>query len=292
MFSNIKEARLVVDRFEAHVDEYESGYIDALEYLIKETDDSLYMMKLGGWYYENRYFELAEKYYLMAAKKNDINAYSCLGYIYYYGRIGKKDYKKAYECYKKASDMGDIISGYKLADMYHHGYYVEKDEQKYKEIIMSLYDEVRFESDLFAPVPEIFSRLGRIYLSEGHQEEGIELLLQAKDFLGQRLWESTFFGDLSIMKYLIKDIYEVIKLDREHLDVFDLYYILTKESAVLITYDEIDFYIESYQDGSIKMNNVFYEDVDDFFSRAKLTINKPIYSVYGYLDDMKLIYLK
>ena len=292
MFSNTKEAKLVVDRFEEHVDEYESGYIDALEYLIKETDDSLYMMKLGGWYYENRYFELAEKYYLMAAKKDDINAYSCLGYIYYYGRLGKKDYQKAYECFKKASDMGDIISGYKLADMYHRGYYVKKDEQKYKEIIMSLYKEIRFESNLFAPVPEIFSRLGRIYLSEGKQNDGIELLLQAEDFLGQRLWESTFFGDLSIMKYLIKDIYEVIELDRSHLDIFDLYYILTKESAVLITYHYEDFYIRSYQDGSIEMNDVFYEDVDDFFSRAKLDFRTPIFSVYGKLDNMELIYCR
>lgn len=289
MFSSIKNAINVVNRFEEHVDEYESGYIDALEYLIKETDDPLYMMKLGGWYYESRHFDLAEKYHLMAAKKDDMNAYSCLGYIYYYGRIGKKDYKKAYECFKKASDMGDIISGYKLADMYHRGFYVDKDEQKYKEIIMSLYEEVKDEINLFAPVPEIFSRLGRIYLSEGKRYDGIMLLLKAKDFLGQRLWESTFFGDLSIMKYLIKDIYEVIELDQDHLDVFDLYYILTKESIVRITYNQIDFYIRSDQDGTIEMNDILYEDVDDFFSRAKLDLRTPIFSVYDQLDDMKLL---
>lgn len=289
MFDNINDALRIVEGFELH-HEYESGYIDALEYLIRETDDSLYMMKLGGWYYENRHFDLAEKYYLMAADKDDMNAYSCLGYIYYYGRIGKRDYKKAYECFKKASDMGDIISGYKLADMYHRGYYVDKDEQKYKEIIMSLYEEVKDEINLFAPVPEIFSRLGRIYLNEGKRYDGIMLFLKAKDFLAQRLEHSTFFGDLSIMKYLIKDIYEVIELDLDHLDIFDLYYILTKESLVRITYKHNDFYIESYQDGTIEMNDVLYEDVDDFFSRAKLDLRTPIFSVYDQLDDMKLLH--
>lgn len=292
MISNKDEAIRVIYGFEQSQEYNEIGYIDALEYLISETDDSLYMMKLGGWYYEQRHFDLAEKYYLMAAQKNDMSAYSCLGYIYYYGRTGHKNYKKAYECFKKAGDMGDIISGYKLADMYHRGYYVDKDEKKYKEIIESLYDLVKDETDLFAPVPEIFSRLGRIYLSEGNKYEGIMLLLKAKDYLAQRLWKSDFFGDLSIMKYLINDIYKVIELDLENLDVFDLYFILTHISKVLITYRHHNYYIESYQDGSIKMNDMYFEDVDDFFSRAKLNTWTPVYSLYDQLDNMELLLCK
>ena len=49
--------------------------INALEYLIKETNNPEYMVELGGWYYGQKQFDLAEEYYLMAAKLDYNNAY-------------------------------------------------------------------------------------------------------------------------------------------------------------------------------------------------------------------------
>ena len=96
--------------------------INALEYLIKETNNPEYMVELGGWYYGQKQFDLAEEYYLMAAKLDYNNAYECLGYIYYYGRVGQPDYEKAFHYYKLASDQGNLVAAYKLADMYKNGY--------------------------------------------------------------------------------------------------------------------------------------------------------------------------
>lgn len=72
-------------------------YTEALSFIIESTKDPRVMMELGGWYYENRHFDLALKYYEMAAEYNNTEAYVCLGYIWYYGRTGEKDFEKAFK---------------------------------------------------------------------------------------------------------------------------------------------------------------------------------------------------
>ena len=93
-------------------------YYDLVHPQYEETNNPEYMVELGGWYYGQKQFDLAEDYYLMAAKLNYVDAYECLGYIYYYGRVGQPDYEKAFHYYKLASDQGNIVAAYKLADMY------------------------------------------------------------------------------------------------------------------------------------------------------------------------------
>lgn len=114
-------------------------YTEALRFLIEEAKDADYMVELGGLYYESRQFDLALKYYELAAEYNNLYAISNLGYIWYYGRTGERNYEKAFYYFDKARQMGDIIAAYKVADMYKNGYFVEKDYVKYKEIIEELY---------------------------------------------------------------------------------------------------------------------------------------------------------
>ncbi len=256
-----------------HSKEDDFKFIECLEFLIHETSDPEYMMILGGYYYEHKQFDLAEEYYLMAAELNYLRAYSCLGYIYYYGRTNEPDYKKAFEYFKKSSDCGDIASSYKLADMYRNGYYVNKDYDKYAEIIKSLYPKVKNATNLFDPLPEIFSRLAKIYKKEGNIGEAVNLLYRAKDFQAQRLQYSDFFGDLTIMKYIIYDLYDVEELDIEAVDLFDLYYVLKFPCKVIIYIDEKEYIVEVIKEDNnlyIVMDGTSYEDVDDFFSRATL----------------------
>lgn len=92
-----------------------------MDYIIRTTKDLKAMMSLGGYYYDERKFELALKYYEMAAEYKIDSAYECLGYIWYYGRTGTKDYEKAFNYYKLAKDAGNIVAAYKLADMYKNG---------------------------------------------------------------------------------------------------------------------------------------------------------------------------
>ena len=263
--------------------------INALEYLIKETNNPEYMVEIGGWYYGQKQFDLAEEYYLMAAKLDYNNAYECLGYIYYYGRVGQPDYEKAFHYYKLASDQGNLVAAYKLADMYKNGYYVQKDYPKYVQIIKSLYPLLQGATNTFDPVPEIYSRLAKIYVEEGNEDQAIQLLLIAKEFQSQRLIYSQFFGDLTIMKYIVNDLYSLIQFDPNYMDLFDLYYALQKPCKVAIEILGEDHIIEAkYEDGLffICMDDKNYEDVDQFFLKAKIN-GEPLSTQYvnvNYID--------
>lgn len=80
-----KAQQILDDYYDLTHTNYEDdiSLIHALEFLIQETKDPEYMVELGGWYYEQRQFDLAEEYYLMAASLEYVDAYECLGYIYY-----------------------------------------------------------------------------------------------------------------------------------------------------------------------------------------------------------------
>lgn len=265
--------------------------INALEYLIKETNNPEYMVELGGWYYGQKQFDLAEEYYLMAAKLDYNNAYECLGYIYYYGRVGQPDYEKAFHYYKLASDQGNLVAAYKLADMYKNGYYVQKDYPKYVQIIKNLYPKIQGATNTFDPVPEIYSRLAKIYVEEGNEDQAIQLLLIAKEFQSQRLIYSQFFGDLTIMKYIVNDLYSLIQFDPDYMDLFDLYYALQKPCKVAIEILGEDHIIEAkYEDGLffICMDDKNYEDVDQFFLKAKIN-GEPLSTQYVNVNYIEIL---
>ena len=265
--------------------------INALEYLIKETNNPEYMVELGGWYYGQKQFDLAEEYYLMAAKLDYNNAYECLGYIYYYGRVGQPDYEKAFHYYKLASDQGNLVAAYKLADMYKNGYYVQKDYPKYVQIIKDLYTKIQGATNTFDPVPEIYSRLAKIYVEEGNEDQAIQLLLIAKEFQSQRLIYSQFFGDLTIMKYIVIDLYSLIQFDPDYMDLFDLYYALQKPCKVAIEILGEDHIIEAkYEDGLffICMDDKNYEDVDQFFLKAKIN-GEPLSTQYVNVNYIEIL---
>lgn len=265
--------------------------INALEYLIRETNNPEYMVELGGWYYGQKQFDLAEDYYLMAAKLNYVDAYECLGYIYYYGRVGQPDYEKAFHYYKLASDQGNLVAAYKLADMYKNGYYVQKDYPKYVQMIKDLYPKIQGATNTFDPVPEIYSRLAKIYVEEGNEDQAIQLLLIAKEFQSQRLIYSQFFGDLTIMKYIVNDLYSLIQFDPDYMDLFDLYYALQKPCKVAIEILGEDYIIEAkYEDGLffICMDDKNYEDVDQFFLKAKIN-GEPISTQYVNVNYIEIL---
>ena len=126
-------------------------YMEALDFLIHETGNDRYMVELGSHYYEARQFDLALKYYELAAECDNIDAMMGLGYICYYGRTGTRDYEKAYHYYERARIRGNLVAEYKIADMYKNGYYVEQDRERYRQIIESLYPKVCNARRLHAP---------------------------------------------------------------------------------------------------------------------------------------------
>jgi len=286
----VKEARKIVDDFREDKIPSEDEvfmFTEAMNFLIEELHDPQDMMWLGGYYYEQKRFDLALKYYEMAATFDYDPAYECLGYIWYYGRTGEKDYKKAFEYFSKLMEKGDPVSTYKVADMYKNGYYVDKDTERYEKIIEDLYPKVKGMDNVFDPVPEVFTRLARIRKSQGREDDAVDLYVYAKDFLAQRIKHNAFFGNLNIMKWLIDDLYEIIEFDEEFMDLYDLYYALRTPRKISFMYEYADEmqHVESVMEGDeciVCFNGKWFHNRDDFFKGACIN-NRKLTSIY---DDL------
>lgn len=272
----IIEARKIVRAFYNNTnptDEDRFIYTEAERYLIEEAKDPVAMAGLGAYYYEQKQFDLACKYYEMAAEYDHLHAFLGLGYIWYYGRTGERDYEKAFYYYNKAKEKGNIVASYKVADMYKNGYYVEKDTEKYKEIIEELYPRVQNAYWTNEPLPEIYTRLAKIRSDEGKNEEALELYDQARDFQARRIQTHPFFGDLNIMKWMINDIYKLREFDPENFEFYDLYYLLQEPVKVRFRFEDQTCEVEMSEENGepgIRFGEIWYHTVDDFFQKATL----------------------
>ena len=267
--------KIIADFFNKnnYTEDEEFEFIEALDFMIRETADPRYMMDLGGHYYAKRIFDLALKYYDMAAAAGYEPANECLGYVWYYGRTGTKDYEKAFKYFTAAAERGNLVARYKIADMYKNGYYVDKDYAKYKEIIRELYPEVKDLTHLDDPLPEVFTRLAAIETEEGNPEEAIELYFHAKWFLAQRIKYNPFFGNLNIMKWLIEDLYKLTEPDPDDIDLFDLYYWLTRPCKITFCVDGEEHAVSCVEENGefvINLEDQWYRNVDDFFKKANI----------------------
>ena len=272
----IKEAQKIAREFDENRNPSEDDifvFTEAMNFLIDKKHDPADMMYLGGYYYEIKRFDLALKYYEMAATYDYDPAYECLGYIWYYGRTGERDYKKAFEYFSKMMDKGNLVATYKVADMYKNGYYVDKDLEKYKSMIESLYPKVKKCNNVFDPVPEVYTRLARIRVEEGKEEDAVNLYLYAKDFLAQRISYNAFFGNLNIMKWLIDNLYDLIEFDNDFFDFFDLYYLLKSPHKIEFCYEDQVMHLESEIEGeecNVCFNGKWFRNRDDFFKDAEV----------------------
>ncbi|MBR2751803.1 MAG: sel1 repeat family protein [Clostridiales bacterium] len=286
-----KQARNIVERFYRKSNPTEDDnfvFTEALGFLIETEKDPRAMMELGGYYYELRNFDLALKYYNMAAESDYEEAWECLGYVWYYGRTGTKDYKKAFEYFSKCMDKGNVVATYKVADMFKNGYYVEKDEEKYEKLIESLYPRVKNARNLGQSLPEVFTRLAKIRVKQGKKTEAVDLYLRAKDFLAQRISYNAFFGNLNIMNWLICDLYDLIEFDEDDFDFFDLYYLLKKPCVVQFYYARNKYTVEAQMEDEncvIRFGDKWYRDVSDFIAKAtirNLPLTKINRELYGF----------
>lgn len=256
--------------------EEEFQYLEAGDYLIQKLDDYSVAENIGGYYYGKKEFKLAYKYYLLAKELGSSWANSGLGYIYYYGRVDTPDYKKAYESFNavlkdhRATTFSKIEATFKIADMYKNGYYVEKDINKYREMIESLYKNLE---ENYGYLPEINTRLASIRIEEGRKEEALELLQEARFQLASRLTVNRFFGDLTRMKWLIKDLYTIKQFDKNNMDLYDLYHLCKEEHLITFEFENERYEIESKEENgemNIRWNATWYRNIDEFFSKATI----------------------
>ena len=290
----IKEAKSIIKEYEFKsvlTSEEEFMLTEAFNFLIDKTKDTRYMVRLGGYYYEIKNFDLALKYYEMADSYGDDWAPEGLGYIWYYGRTGEKDYEKAFKYYSKAAKNGYIKSEMKIADMYKNGYYVDKDYDKYCEIIEKLYKKVKDGAPWYEKT-DILIRFAKIRKEQGRTQEAIDLLLEARHYLAYKIESNPFFGDLNVMKWLLDDLYEMTEIDLADLNIFDLFYLSKKPCKVSFMYDDKEYIAESVaeDDGSISVhfNGKWYRDVDDFFTNAEIN-GERVPVLYSFIYAVKVI---
>ena len=270
-----REAEEIINKYESKsilTAEEEFLLTEAFSYLIEETKDPNYMVRLGGYYYGRKDFDLALKYYEMADTYGSTWAAEGLGYIWYYGRTGEINYEKAFHYYSKAAKQGYSQSLMKVADMYRNGYYVEKDYDKYCKIIEELYERLKYKY-AWGVRNDVLIRLARIRKEQGDTEEAIRLFLEARLYLTDKLVSDQFFGDLSVMSWLIKDLYEITEIDMSDLDLYDLYYLMRKPCKVAFLYKGDEYTVEAVEDEggvSIRFGDKWFRSIEDFFLKAEL----------------------
>ena len=285
----LKDAQTIRERF-AYQDNLSDEdfflYSEAMQYLIEQTKNSGYMLELGGVYYERKDFDLALKYYEMSASFGNEEANICLGYIWYYGRTGTVDYKKAFEYYLGAPHHINAL--YKVADMYKNGYYVEKNYDKYKEIIEDIYAH-KIEQEKYY-IPEIYTRLAKIRSKDGRTDEAIRLYREARKQLAFRIYHNAFFGNVNIMKWLVEDLYKLTGIDMDNIDLFDLFELLKKPIKIkfFCDSDEHEHIVEAVEeDGEVIINfdGKWYRTADDLFMKAEIEGDRLVtlgYSVHDF----------
>ena len=179
--------------------------------------------------------------------------------------------------------------------MYRNGYFVEKDMDRYREIIEEMYPQIKDATNLGAPLPEIFTRLAKIRTEQGRTDEALHLYDIARDFLAQRIRWNPFFGNLNIMKWMIWDIYKIRKFNSVDFGFYDLYYILQKPARVRFTHyksiSELEIHeVEAVEEGgdiAVRFDDHWYHTVDDFFQKADLK-GTLLTALYEELYDFRL----
>ena len=272
----------------------EFKFTEALGYLIEETKNPKYMTELGWYYCSKKRFDLEIKYLEMAAEYGYLPAMEELGYMWYYGQHGEKDYDKAFLYFSKGAE-GDGTNGslwckYKLADMYRFGCSVEKDEDKYRDMIEDAYEKVKNPRYLNDPFPEISLRLAGIRADQGKKEEAIELLKKAKKFMAERLSVEAFWGHIEVMGRIIRFLYELQPFDTEAADFYDLFYLTDKPGKYTVKHNGKKVAIEVIdEDGekAIGYNGKWYRSFEDLCQKAELGSDK-LTTIYDEFYDVEV----
>jgi hypothetical protein len=268
-------------------------YTEALMYLIKSTKSPKYMTELAWFYAEKKHFVPELKYLEMAAEYDYIPALEELGYMWYYGQHGEKDYNKAFLYFSKGAEKGEgketLWCRYKLADMYHYGLGTQKNEAKYEELISEVWQEVNPPEYLNEPFPEIALRYAQIIASKGRKEEATKILKEAKKFLAERLSYDPFWGYISVMERIVKLLYTLENFTAESADFYDLFYLTDRPGKYTFSYAGKTESIEVTDEESekaIRFSGKFYRNFAEFCEKAEIR-SKKFTNIYDEIIDIE-----
>lgn len=291
------EARAIITDYylaESHSDDDKFLFVEALHFLIDAYHNPNDINNLAWHYAEEREFDLYRKYLEMAAEYGFHPAFEGLGYVWYYGQTGTVDYEKAFHYFSKGAESPDdylrICCEYKIADMYHFGYYVDKDEERYKSMIGRLYHEISHPEKLttiipseFLPNPSIYSRAAEIAAEEGMGFIAYILLENARILFAEYLQKNpSWWGNIEEMESVVMRLHELPDKHDDRINLYDLFWFAKKSCTMSFIYEEERFTIECIEEDRnivIKFNNKWYRDPRSFFEKATID-GRPITALY------------
>ncbi len=263
-------------------------YTEALYYLIDETKSPQYMAELAWFYCEEKIFDLEIKYLEMAAEYGYGPAMEELGYMWYYGQHGEKDYEKAFYYFSKGAESGSMWSEYKLADMYRYGCYVDKDEEMYKKLIRVAYEKIKNPNRLNDPYPEITYRMAGILVEEGNKTAAVMMLKSAKKFMAERLSYDPFWGHIEVMERIIRLMYSMIDVDKAKLDLYDIFGVMFPNTVFTLKMGKKKYKIEVDGEEAVKFDGNWYRNYKDFIQKATIG-NEKITKIYDELYGWEVL---
>ena len=173
----------IIGLYEAEIAEGEVGALNDLG-----------TMYYGGDHGCEQNYHKAVAYYEAAAEKGSLLAHENLGYCWYYGRTGKKDYEKAFRYFAYGALCGSISSTYKIGDMYQNGYYLPRNEMKayymYLRCLSMIDDDT--PADTAGP---LYLRLGKVFLNGIGAEKDCKYALECYQKAEAYLYEVLENGD-------------------------------------------------------------------------------------------------
>lgn len=149
---------------------------ELLEVSFYEDGNADAMNDLGAQYYDgargfDRDYAGAVECYERAAEKGSRQAWENLGYCHYYGKGVPVDYDKSFHYFAPGAFEGNIVSLYKIGDMYRDGLGVEKDPAEAFRIYSRCLDTMTDEAAPRCAGP-VYLRMGRALLSgDGANED-------------------------------------------------------------------------------------------------------------------------
>ena len=252
----------------------------------KRTNDEIAFINEGIQAYNSRDYQKALEIFLRSCDQHDYRSCYYIGTMALAGKGMKKDSRKALKYLVQGAKSGCLWSFFQLGEMYRAGDGVPQDTDKANRFMLDLADRIFWEEGavlLSDPYPEIMFTAGEIAgqgLISGTEKDpdrALDYLLKGRDFLMQRF----YFGtdeidpqDIDLMDSIVLEQYRNIGFNTENFGIFDLLQLFV-DFPVAVTFvykgrlQKVSF-IPSASGGSVVLNGTAYEDVFDFFQRARL----------------------
>ncbi|MCR5067129.1 MAG: hypothetical protein K6A14_03580 [Erysipelotrichaceae bacterium] len=253
-------------------------------------------------------YQMAEKLYEKLINEYHMPQFNYyLGEIYLFARNGIYDFPKAFACLQKAAECNGSEEGIhlesldkvqhlarlRLAEMYHRGLYVEKNEEMYRKIIRVVYQETR-DGCWNTGRPEA---LLEMLLMDDDSNDDEEMMNMLADLIhdsatGMKCEPSEHYASLFVWASRLVDAY----CDNRKLDIsyYDLWQLLRTESDIWFFYHGVQHVLNMHWHENrqiYSLDDQMFETLTDLLVYGQLE-HKCFGSILPDIEDLDIGYVE